>query len=82
MIPWGVMTRATLNGVERHDTVAEVTGRSGRGTARQTVRIDEALWETFGEIAEPDRSSVLRDFIRWYVREPGAKPPKRPVGTG
>ncbi|HET8683355.1 MAG TPA: hypothetical protein VFM54_16035 [Micromonosporaceae bacterium] len=55
-----------------------MTSRSGRGTARQTVRIDEGLWEQFGATAEPDRSTVLREFIHWYVREPSAKLPKRP----
>lgn len=40
--------------------------------------IDPKLWEQFGEVAEPDRSSVLREFIRWYVRERGAKLPRRP----
>jgi hypothetical protein len=72
------MTHATVPGENRHDTVAPVTGRSGRGTARQTVRVDPDLWEKFGELTAPDRSTVLRDFIRWYVREPGAKMPKRP----
>jgi hypothetical protein len=56
-----------------------VTARSGRGTARQTIRIDEDLWNRFGQVAEPDRSTVLREFIRWYVGEPGTKAPKRPA---
>lgn len=75
------MTHATPLSTDRHDTVTTVTGRSGRGTARQTIRVDEALWEHFGAGAEQmgaDRSAVLREFIRWYVREPGAKMPKRP----
>lgn len=53
------------------------------GTARQTVRIDNDLWARFGDAtarAEPatDRSTALRDFVRWYVRERGAKLPRRP----
>jgi hypothetical protein len=40
---------------------------------------DIELWERFGEVAEPDRSAVLRAFVAWYVREPGAKLPVRPV---
>lgn len=52
------------------------------GTARQTVRIDSDLWARFGdatERAEPptDRSTALRDFVKWYLRERGAKLPKR-----
>lgn len=45
------------------------------------MRVDEALWEQFGAAttaADTDRSTVLREFIRWYVREPGAKQPPRP----
>lgn len=75
------MTHASGSGKNRHDTLAPVTGKSGRGTARQTMRVDEALWEQFGAAttaADTDRSTVLREFIRWYVREPGAKQPPRP----
>lgn len=72
------MTHATPDAEICHDTLTPVTGKSGRGTARQTIRVDEPLWERFGGIAEPDRSTVLREFIRWYLREPGAKAPKRP----
>lgn len=72
------MTQAMGRDTERHDTVADVTARSGRGTARQTIRVDESLWQRFGALADPDRSTVLREFIRWYVGEPDAKAPKRP----
>jgi hypothetical protein len=50
-------------------------------TPGRNIRVDADLWERFGEftqVAETDRSDVLRDFIRWYVREPGAKLPPRP----
>lgn len=46
-------------------------------TPRQTVRVDKELWEAFGKVADPDRSTVLRDFIRWYTGEVGAKMPRR-----
>ena len=48
-----------------------------RGRPNITLRLDEDLWHAFGQRAE-DRSAVLRAFIRWYVREPGAKLPARP----
>lgn len=73
------MTHASPEARNRHDTLAPVTGRSGRGTARQTIRVDETLWEQFGELAEPDRSTVIREFIRWYVGQADAKAPKRPA---
>lgn len=48
-----------------------------RGTDNVTLRLDPDLWRRFGESAT-DRSAVLRQFVRWYVREPGAKAPRRP----
>lgn len=47
-------------------------------TPRQTVRVDKALWDKFGATAGRERSEVVRQLIRWYVREPGAKLPQRP----
>ena len=47
-------------------------------TPQRPIRVDDDLWSRFGDVAQPDRSSVLRDFIRWFVREPGAKMPRRP----
>lgn len=41
----------------------------------------EDLWTRFGEAtaeAGTDRSTVLRDFMRWYLREKEAKVPPRP----
>lgn len=55
-----------------------------RGTPTRPIRVDPDLWERFGVATTADgtdRSTVLRDFMRWYVREPGAKVPKRPDGT-
>ena len=49
-----------------------------RGQSNITVRLDPDLWERFGEVADPDRSEVLRAFIRWYVRDRDARLPKRP----
>jgi len=46
-------------------------------TPRQTIRVDADLWSAFGEQAEPDRSTVLREFMRWYTWQPGAKMPRR-----
>lgn len=40
--------------------------------------VDIGLWERFGAIARPNRSTVLREFIAWYLREPKAKLPARP----
>jgi hypothetical protein len=56
----------------------------GRGTPKVTLRVPEALWWAFGRaarVAGADRAALLREFIRWYVREPGAKLPRRPAET-
>lgn len=73
------MTPTSSATQNRHDTLSGVTSK---GTARQTIRVDPNLWALFGQSAEEsgsDRSAVLRDFMRWYNREAGAKLPKRPV---
>lgn len=50
---------------------------------RKFVVADE-LWEHFSDAVErssdpeADRSKVLRQLVRWYVGEPGAKLPERP----
>ncbi len=43
-------------------------------------RIDADEWRDFGRAvpADTDRSAVLRDFVAWYLRRPGASMPKRP----
>lgn len=49
------------------------------GNPNRAFRLDDlGLWDRFGAVARPDRSTVLRAFVRWYVREPGAKLPRRP----
>jgi hypothetical protein len=76
-----VMTQTTDAGSGRHDTLSGVTGRVGRGTARQTIRIDEADWELLRvrtAEAGTDRSAVIRAFVDWYNGKPEAELPQRP----
>lgn len=50
-------------------------------TPTRPIRIDLDLWDRFGHATEQmgtDRSAYLREVIRWVLREPGAKMPKRP----
>jgi len=52
-------------------------------TRQRNLRIDDDLWDTFGEAIgraspEDDRSAVMRQLIRWYAGVPGAKLPERP----
>jgi len=53
----------------------------GRGTPHAAIRVPPDVWDRFGEAAAAagtDRSTILREFIRWYLRDDGAKPPNRP----
>lgn len=60
-------TRATLEHVK--DT----------HTRHRPIRVDADLWAAFGRlVGERNRSAVIRDFIRWYVGERGAKLPRPP----
>lgn len=52
-------------------------------TPLKRLRVDDDLWTAFGQAAadhDPplDRSVVLREFMRWYVGERGARMPRRP----
>lgn len=49
------------------------------GSTNRAFRMDDiTIWERFGELAEPNRSTVLRDFVRWYVGDPNVELPRRP----
>jgi len=53
----------------------------GRGTPKITLRVTENAWARFGEAATAAgvaRAELLRQFIAWYSRDPGAKLPTRP----
>ena len=50
-------------------------------TPHRAVRIDDETWEALGDAATAtgtDRSAVLRELARWWLRRPGAKMPARP----
>lgn len=52
-----------------------------RGRPNQHFRIDPESWDRFGQAAEQarsDRSTLLRQFISWFNREPGSRLPRRP----
>lgn len=62
---------------EASPNLIAVTGRSGKGTARQTIRIDHELWERFGKVAEKlgiDRSQLVREYIEKLVDEHAPDP--------
>lgn len=59
-----------------------MTGRSGRGTARQTFRYDDDKWKAVGDAATAagtDRTAMIRDFLDWSMGLPTAPAPQRLV---
>jgi hypothetical protein len=72
-------TRASLlwwTSTTYRDCVAD---RDRHTTPRRPLSVGDDLWVPFGKRAgEKNRSAVLRDFIRWYLRLPGATLPRRP----
>lgn len=50
-------------------------------TPLQNIRMEKALWRRLGRASDAlgtDRSTLLREFAEWVVREPGVRMPKRP----
>lgn len=51
-------------------------------TPPRQIRIPDEDWGDFAEAAKQegsDRATLVREFIRWYLRRPGAKMPQRPA---
>jgi hypothetical protein len=49
-------------------------------TPTRPIRVDLNLWARFGAAADDvgeDRSTLIRQFMEWYARDPGARLPRR-----
>jgi hypothetical protein len=45
----------------------------------QHIRVEADAWRRFGAlVGDKERAALLRDFIRWWLREPGVTMPRRP----
>ena len=56
-------------------------GKAVNPTKHRQVRVDDDLWERFNTAAKTlgtNRSAWLIEAIKWCVREPGTKQPRRP----
>lgn len=54
------------------------------GTQHRSVRVPDDDWadlETATKRLGADRATVIKQFIRWYLRRPGAELPERPGVT-
>jgi hypothetical protein len=52
-----------------------------KGTQHRSVRVSDADWadlETATKAVGSDRGTVIKEFIRWYLRRPGAELPEPP----
>lgn len=59
--------------------VADQTG--WKKTPHRSIRLEQDLWDDLDVAAKThgyDRSSLIRQFVRWYLRVPGAQLPPRP----
>lgn len=72
--------RSALQAVE----FAAVTGddsETKEARVPRTIRLEQSLWTRLGPAALAnghDRSGLIRQFVRWYLSEPGAHLPQRP----
>lgn len=56
------------------------TDRDRHTTPRRVISVGDRLWNLFGVlVGDRNRSAIIREFIAWYVRQPGATLPQRPA---
>lgn len=71
-------TRVAALYVQRYPVDMDDREHDGYAPIR-AVRIDDELWESLGALeGRRRRSALIREFIRWYLRMPGGKLPRRP----
>ena len=54
---------------------------TARKTPQRTLVVEPADWDDLQIAAKAsgsDRATILRAFIKWYIRRPGARLPQRP----
>jgi hypothetical protein len=54
-------------------------------TQHRSVRVPDADWADLDAATKSigsDRGTVIKEFIRWYLRRPGAEMPERPERPG
>lgn len=52
------------------------------GNKHRSVRVSDEDWtdlEAAAKARDSDRGTVIKEFIWWYLRRPGAKMPQRPA---
>lgn len=60
-------------------TLWPMAGEPDTFTKHRPIRVAKPRWDAFGLLVGPrSRAKIVNEFIAWYIREPGAKLPKRP----
>jgi recombinational DNA repair protein (RecF pathway) len=70
---------AALKSIPTPGTIERVPNQPK--TQHRSVRIEDADWndaEAATQRMGTDRAKIINQFIRWYLRRPGAKLPERP----
>ena len=52
-----------------------------KGTQHRSIRVADRDWDDAHDATGrmgTDRAKVINQFLRWYLRRPGAKLPERP----
>lgn len=63
----------------RYTCETDRMGRPATGkTPLRNFRAPDDEWIPFRAASAGDMTGLLRQFIRWYLRRPGAKLPERP----
>lgn len=63
-------------------TVADET--KWKRTPLRSIRMEDELWRALEDAATAngtDRSSLVRQLVRWYLTVPGAQLPPRPISA-
>jgi hypothetical protein len=75
------MTAPTLD-VQQVQSGGVADESNWKVTKHRSIRLEQDLWDRLDAAAKAigyDRSSVIRQFVRWYLRVPGAQLPQRPA---
>lgn len=76
----GDTTTAVLERCVRTD-YGQPVAATPRKTPQRTLVVDPDEWADLAlaaKAAGSERAQVLRQFIKWYIRRPGARLPQRP----
>jgi len=66
----------------RSTSVGSVRRVARQPTKPRPVRMTDALWQRALKTAEDAGENLpdaIRDYVAWYARVPGARPPHRPA---